>query len=644
MTRHLASIFSRMTIFLVLVVTLVFFTIAAFSVNLVYGGLLEAQGAVLDRTAHEVELSLDLPLRLLGFQARALGRARDFATGKELDLQSLCRDIQQADERFGAVLITDGQGVVVGQGEQVTSMLGFDLSRDAGIVRVLEAGQAIFTRPSWSMNTNALIISLLVPVETSGTVKGVIVAEIKLDSLRHQLDLQSVESASTLVILDDSGNLISHPDPAITREQRNYGDNPLFRAIRTGDHGPIIHYDAVSRDFLLGSASKIARDWYILGTRSLSLAFRPLFLLLGLILVALAVAALAFRTFQRRMMGVIVEPLRALMEAVDAVAMGTYQGVLQVPGVVPAEFSTLLERFALMATALKERDELLESRVKERTKQLEEALASLDRSFTELSLAKDQLVATERMAALGNLVAGVAHEINTPVGNALTAISLTNDRIREIRELHEGKALSQNEFELFLRGGEESTGIAMRNIRRAVELIQAFKQVAVDQSSEAERDFDLAELIADTLASLRHGLRQAGIGVVVDCPAQLWIRGQAGYYIQILSNLIMNAQTHAFKGVAQPSLLIRAARDATSRLLLEVADNGVGIPQELHHKVFEPFFTTRRNEGGSGLGLSIVFNLVNSKLHGDIRLDSAPGHGSRFCMHLIVEWIETGRT
>ncbi|WP_448191041.1 PAS-domain containing protein [Azospirillum sp. sgz301742] len=264
-----------------------------------------------------------------------------------------------------------------------------------------------------------------------------------------------------------------------------------------------------------------------------------------------------------------------------------------------------------------------EESVRTAKEQAEEALHDLKQ-------AQAHLIQSEKMASLGALVAGVAHEINTPVGIALTGASLLAERMRDVQRAFDTGRLRKADFADYMETAAEASQIMMLNIERAAQLIQSFKQMAVDQASEERRSFDLRDYIHEVLRSLGVRLKRAAHRVEVDCPDGLVLDGYPGALSQLLTNLVMNSLTHAYEPGEHGCLRIAVRRLDGDGVELVYSDDGRGIPAELHTRVFDPFFTTSRRSGGSGLGLNIVYNIATRSLKGRIALDSAPGQGAVF--------------
>jgi signal transduction histidine kinase len=252
-------------------------------------------------------------------------------------------------------------------------------------------------------------------------------------------------------------------------------------------------------------------------------------------------------------------------------------------------------------------------------------------ALLELNTAQQNLIDAERLAALGSLVAGVAHEVNNPLGISLTVASSFARRSETFEaELKAGGKLRRSQLDEFVRTSRDAAQQLVTNLHRAGELIQSFKQVAVDRSHAERRQFALSEATEQIIASLRPVLKRAPIELTVDVPEGLVIDGYPGFYGQILTNLFLNAVNHAFGDGRSGTISISARARGHDHVEINFADNGAGMTPDVQRQAFDPFFTTRRNEGGTGLGLHIVYNLVTRQLGGHMMLESRLGQGTTF--------------
>ncbi|MCP4691564.1 MAG: transporter substrate-binding domain-containing protein [Desulfobacterales bacterium] len=268
----------------------------------------------------------------------------------------------------------------------------------------------------------------------------------------------------------------------------------------------------------------------------------------------------------------------------------------------------------------------LERKVEERTLQLRESMEDLEKT-------RDYLVQSEKMAALGGLVAGVAHEINTPIGLGVTDASFLEETTREFSELYSADLLKRSDFEKYIKRATASASGILRNLERAAELISSFKQVAVDQTSDQRRRFALKSYIDEILLSLRPQFNKTSHTITVNCPGDLEIDSHPGAFSRIITNFVTNSLMHGFEGVEKGEIRLDVTTGG-DELLFRYGDNGRGMDEACVQRIFDPFFTTRRARGGAGLGMHIVYNLVTRTLGGRIECESAPGEGARFLIRM----------
>ena len=315
-------------------------------------------------------------------------------------------------------------------------------------------------------------------------------------------------------------------------------------------------------------------------------------------------------------------PLRQIMVAMHAIMSGEYDRRVQ--GTEARDevgaMARAVEVFRKNAIAKRQADDDLRA-----------SKEKAETALIELSETQKNLIDSERLAALGGLVAGVAHEVNNPIGISLTVASSLARRADQFEgELKSDVPLRRSQLEEFVTASRDAARQLVANLLRAAELIQSFKQVAVDRSHAERRQFNLDEATGQIVASLRPVLKKAPITVAVDVPAGLTVDGYPGSYGQILTNLFLNAANHAFPAGQAGTIAITAKPQGEDDIEIVFADNGTGMTPDVQRQAFDPFFTTRRNDGGTGLGLHIVHNLVTQQLSGRMMLESGPGQGTTF--------------
>ncbi|USX26043.1 ATP-binding protein [Oxalobacteraceae bacterium OTU3CINTB1] len=451
-----------------------------------------------------------------------------------------------------------------------------------------------------------------------------------------------------LLILDENEQPIievgklDEPLPAILKQ----GGGTSFKGVHTIISDTTLH----ARSPLLLRDNRIGSINFGLATEDLKHARDKVMLQGGVIsLAGLAFGLLLFYAFTHG----IGRRLHALMGQSAQMELGDYSKALAVDG--DDEIAAFARALNTMSAALRERiaqlehSELrlseakrdlkdlnisLESRVTERSAALERANADLSAALATLQRTQVELLASEKMASLGSLVAGIAHELNTPIGNSLLASTSLRDRVEDFESHVAAGALRRSELIVHLEEVRMASELISNSLHKAAELISSFKQIAVDQTNDQRREFDLQEAVRDTIATYTPRLRRAGCEVVLEVHEGLRFDSYPGGLYQVLNNLMNNALNHAFEAGQGGTITVHAEAAADGMVALTFGDDGVGMTDEVLRRVFDPFFTTRMGQGGTGLGMHIVYNIVNAVLGGRITVSSAPGAGTSVRMLL----------
>jgi PAS domain S-box-containing protein len=261
--------------------------------------------------------------------------------------------------------------------------------------------------------------------------------------------------------------------------------------------------------------------------------------------------------------------------------------------------------------------------------EMRKAKDAAEAALRNLRETQNSLIEAEKLAALGRLVAGVAHEVNNPVGISLTvASSLERKTALFAGEVARGE-IRRSSLNDFLESSRDASSQLVANLNRAAELITSFKQVAADRNYSDQRTFDLGDLTEQVVMSLRPGLRKHRLTLTVDCQPNLAMNSYPGPYGQVLTNLFLNSVAHAFPDGRPGTVDIKVREAGKDHVEIIFSDDGCGMSLDVRRRAFDPFFTTRRDQGGTGLGLHIVYSIVTSRLGGRLELDSEPGRGTR---------------
>ncbi|MCG8532226.1 MAG: ATP-binding protein, partial [Desulfovibrionales bacterium] len=306
-----------------------------------------------------------------------------------------------------------------------------------------------------------------------------------------------------------------------------------------------------------------------------------------------------------------------------------------------AEEEAVLEGFITDVTDLKNTQAELAALNQELEDRVQQRTAELEKSLTNLQEAQQQLVEAEKLASLGSLVAGVAHEINTPLGIGLTSTTYLQERLTKLEKEYKAGSFKRSTLEQFMHVADEGLDATVTNLRRAASLVQSFKQVAVDQTSEVLREFELYSYLGEVLTSLRPRWKRSTHTVELRAEGdaeKTIVTTYPGVIMQIMSNLISNSLVHGFEGIENGVVKIVLKR-TNGDVCIDYQDNGKGMTPEQKQRIFEPFFTTKMGSGGSGLGMHIVWNLVTRKLGGLIECHSELSQGARFIITFPISSV-----
>ncbi|PAJ73699.1 HAMP domain-containing histidine kinase [Pseudoalteromonas sp. NBT06-2] len=278
----------------------------------------------------------------------------------------------------------------------------------------------------------------------------------------------------------------------------------------------------------------------------------------------------------------------------------------------------------------------LEEKVNLRTIALKEANQELLNTLERMHQYQNQIVENEKMASLGQMVAGVAHEVNTPIGLGVTGSTLLKDKLTEIKSAFDNKTLTSKQLSRFIDDGIENLELVYRSLNRAAELISSFKQVDVNQDTESYLMININDLINEVLLSMKKDINLNQHQIIIECPESLYIQSKAEPLRQILENLIENSLIHAFDEITSGIITIKVVIDE-GQCQINYTDNGKGVPRNIRNRIFDPFVTTRRGEGGSGLGMHLVYNLVTQAIKGRITLNNTSSTGVNFIITFPID-------
>jgi signal transduction histidine kinase len=431
--------------------------------------------------------------------------------------------------------------------------------------------------------------------------------------------LSSHKSIEQVVLFDSNGKFFAQynphhlSQPKLAQFQSGFVNNQWFsRSATYRLYLPIV-YKGDNLGYLY--LQKNGADIFIYSEKALLTLTIFSFLLMGIVLMIVI-----------QMSHIILQPILSLVEKTQFVARERdYE--LRVDYEGSNEIAKLYNALNLLLEETQDLTEGLEQRVSQRTKELQDSLENL-------TLAQGQLIESEKMAALGNLVSGVAHEVNTPLGNALTGGSIILRESKLIQDLLDEGSLKRSVMDEKLGIIIQSAALMIKSLTHAADLVKNFKRISVDQSIDDLRDFDL-RLYLDTVIQTYHNkLKHQKVNIEIISDTIVPIYSYPGSFAQIFNNFINNALLHAFEGMEEGAKITIELQHREEYLMVRFTDNGIGVNEKILPNIFEPFVTSKRNAGGTGLGMNIIYNIVTQKLKGTIHVASQIGKGTTFKLRL----------
>jgi signal transduction histidine kinase len=507
---------------------------------------------------------------------------------------------------------------------------------------IARPGTAVISDPYVTEFTGRMVVSIVHDFRDSHGARGVVGAMMYLSEFQRQVNKIRIGRTGYMMVLDPNNKLIVSPvHPEWLLKSPNEIPVAGFRNL-TEKVGRLtaVYVDGKEKEMLVGAPDR--RGWRtvaVIDKNEIEEQVAPIRNTVAEVYCVTMLFILMTVTYASTR---IIRPLRTMLDLTSRMA----NGELETPEIAIAaddELGQLARSFRIMANNLKKSYEDLEVKVEIRTQELtatnEELRAlndELQSTLSQLEETQVQLLQAEKSAALSRLVAGVAHEINTPVGVAVTAVSHIEYVTTEVTKRYAGGTLKRSDLNEYLDNVQEAMQIVHTNLNRAANLIRSFKQVSVDQVSEVRRKFKIKEYLGEILLSLSSKLKNTGYSVEIECDDHLEMYGYPGVFAQVVTNLLMNSLMHAFEPGDNGEILIKAVKRGT-QIIFSYRDNGKGMKEEVRKRIFEPFFTTNRSAGGTGLGLAIVYNIVTQQFGGTVECQSAPGQGVIFTFTLPVE-------
>lgn len=538
---------------------------------------------------------------------------------------------------FDAIYLVDEYGFLLEavvkdySTEFIENIVGTDMSGNQLFREVSLSHGPAWSDTQLSAISGTVTVGVAIPVENSDQI---IIGEIPLNQIVSISRFTRNDKQLDLWIVDRVGEVIADTSTVLTGRY-NLLNLPIVQAGLSGATNLPHELTYGGRDYFAWAELSESLGWLFVtrtprGMNDSSTRETVTIIIIGFISTSIIGAFLA--PFWAQIMTGTVQSVigRARMIASghppETWPTGSIKEFNQLSGDLEAMAGALVAR----GQALKEMNEELESRVRERTQDLAASNADLSKVLSNLQMTQNELIEAEKLAALGRLVAGIAHELNTPLGNSKLSLSAQGHDIEKF-EIRMEKGLRKSDLTIFLDRIKQTTSAASLNVERACVLVSNFKQVAVDRTASYRRNFRLVDLVSGTLVTLQPSLGKKILVSSADIPERLELDSYPGELGQVLTNLVDNAAKHAFPN-GTGIIRIDVAELDDAMITISVKDDGIGMSRDVLEKIFNPFYTTKFGQGGTGLGLHISYNAATNVLGGSLTVESTPGDGTIFTL------------
>jgi C4-dicarboxylate-specific signal transduction histidine kinase len=599
--------------------------------------------------AQSAQRSLTWPMAAVQASVQQLGAKGTQATPVNLAIMQQLADSHDAAESVYTLDLTGRVAALVYPRAEATARLrstnanrlGLDLSQSE-MFRSSERHKVRISPIFLSAVSDRPMIAITGPIASG----EMLVMEISLARIGQVQNASEMADGVQVLIVDNNGQIIADRDGVKARQSAMLPIEAVRQLEMWG--AGVVAIDEVPWFASSARISVGVLDWRVIVMRPEALVYQPIYNIMWVSMVSTAVllgiAVALFIWITRR--------FSLATETLSQDALSLERGELPAPRkfrikelhALDLSLRTMANSLLNREALLKQSNEVLEARVEERTQHLLHANAELGNAMQQLKQTQADLVQAGKMAALGSMVAGVAHEMNTPVGNARLAATSLVYRVQQMRMVLDSGKVSKADLNQCADDFEEGASLIDKSLERAADLVRSFKQVAVDQSSNRHRSFLLNDVIRENQVLLSPRLSKANMLLTTHMPAQLKMSGYPGDLGQVLTNLIENAMVHGYSDATSGEIVIEADVLAQQYVRIRVRDRGCGIPESSLSRIFDPFFTSRMGQGGSGLGLAIVYKLVTQSLAGSITVESELGVGTTFTVELPVHTPERSET
>jgi C4-dicarboxylate-specific signal transduction histidine kinase len=568
-------------------------------------------------------------------------------------MQKLLGNMHNELNAFDNLIVVKPNGVISNIYPQDSNMIGKSMIGYQYLQDTIAAKTSQISKVMISPTTGKAVIVITQPImNENGDLMAVLLQDIKLDLLQDMSEDAKIGQTGQTIVFTSDGKVIA-PQSNQTAGVISYIPSELSDLFKK-DLRNIGHFTRDDGEMVMVATTRVKTPgWGVAVTITQREVLQSFYESIKYGIVTFCMIFLLLTFVSSTIFSRLFRSITTVTEQFASMNEGNFAAATiseEIIRFVPQELQKLCTTFNTMSKTIQNNMEVirktnedlqqvheqLEDKVERRTQELLLKNQELQQALENLKQTQDQLVHAEKMASLGNLVAGIAHEINTPVGVGVTATSHLQKVTKDFAYLYSVGDVKRRDLTNYLAESDEALTIIFSNLERASQLIRSFKQVSVDQSSEARRVFNVKQYLGEILLSLHPKLKRTQHKITVQCDENLQMDSFPGAFGQIITNLVMNSLIHAYEPDRAGQLTITIVPEGEQRICLTYSDDGKGMEKDVVAQIFNPFFTTKRGMGGTGLGLYILYNIVKQQFRGSIECVSEPGKGTKFMIDIPV--------
>lgn len=605
--------------------------------------ILQKNNALVNSVKHEVSSFFKKP-------QQSILRIDDLIANRNVsidEIQKILDNSLKYSDVFSNFFLLDTTGNVLVTSPSDSDAIGTDHSLYPYFKNVSDSAPLYWSKAFFTYNSKKPLVSISLKSKNK-----ILVGIINLDALGSLVQELDLGKNNYITIIDSTGTYIAHSDMKNVYQR---GKDPFYKELIDSKHEEFKKIVYGGQTMIPSIAKEEDQNWSVVIYQSYSELISPIFQFITTSFILTILLLIFSSVISYRRVFLLTSSIDMFIAQSNEVSKGNYNFTLE--DFPYAELNVLKNSFLTMASNLQKRElalkrneqkikdinESLEIEIEKRTLDLEISNKNLSNSLTQLKSVQERLIQNEKLAALGELITGIAHELNTPIGVSITTVSYLEMKRKELENAIEKNHLKKSQLSKFLSINQASLQTLELNLRKSSDLIELFKQLSTTPDNSDFKKFNISVELQTIYSNLKNQLSQSNIIFNIDCFDHIEILSYKHSFNQVVLQLIHNAMAHAFESPFSKSekKIDIVAKIENDKLLLTISDNGIGLAPNVLNQVLNPFFTTARGRGFSGLGLNICYNIVSTNLSGEMTISSEKTLGTTITLHIPVNLISS---